>query len=230
MARKTKLLPIQVGTIVYNEKDRLPKWLKHWLPIAERIIIIDQGSDDGTQAILKKSGVTWHECLPRGNPDIHWNHLIGLSRSNQPFFRLGIDEFISRSRLKKILKVIKKHPNIVLWWMRRINWINGIDAFEHPEVKQSLGNDWQAVVSFGRPYTFNGRIHNWPTVTVPGEQIGFIGENVAWIDHRRTLEEVIGINKSRAHVCRVTAGNDQEWFQRVCKELVDGNYPKEGGK
>ena len=110
MARKTKPLPIQVGTIIYNEKDRLPAWLKHWLPIAGHIVILDQGSDDGTQEILKKSGVTWFERLPRGNPDIHWNVLIILAHADKRFFRLGIDDFITRGRLWKILKVMITHP------------------------------------------------------------------------------------------------------------------------
>lgn len=230
MASKTKPLPIQVGTIVYNEKKRLPEWLDYWQKTAERVVILDQGSDDGTQDILDKSGVTWFERLPRGNPDIHWNDLTGLANPNKPFFRLGVDEFITRGRLRKILKVMKSHPKTVLWWLRRINWIDGIDACEHPEIKCRLGSDWQATISFGRPYTFSGRLHGWPTIKVAGELIGYIGEDIGWIDHRRTLDEVIKVNTSREHMCRTNSANDQLWFQKVCQELVTGNYPKAGEK
>jgi hypothetical protein len=230
MARKTKPLPIQVGTIVYNEIKRLPIWLKFWQPIADRIIIIDQGSDDGTQDILRESGVTWFERLPHGNPDIHWNDLIGLARVEQPFFRIGVDEFISKARLKKIIKVMKSHPDKLLWWMRRINWIDDIDAHDHPEVKRRLGADWQPTITFGRPIVFPGRMHAWPRVTVPGERTGYIGENVAWIDHRRTLNEMLKTNAAREHMCRGGAAADQVWFQKVCRELVEGNFTKEGEK
>ena len=223
MASKHKHLPIQVGTIIYNEKDRLPKWLKHWQPLAERIVIIDQGSDDGTQKILDDSGVTWFERLPRGNPDIHWNDLIGLAHANRPFFRLGVDEFIAKTRIKKILKVAAAHPYIVLWWVKRINWVNGIDISEHPEVKRLLGNDWQAIISFGRPYSFTGRMHGWPKVLCPGDKAGYIDGDIAWVDHRRTMDDVVSANVNREHMCRSGAKGDQDWFIKVCREVIAKN-------
>lgn len=226
MASKKKHLPIQVGSVIYNEKDRLPVWLKYWQPIAERVLIIDQGSDDGTQQMLKDSGVTWRERLPHGNADIHWNDLISMTQSDKPFFRLGVDEFITRANLKRIARVIKAHPQIVMWWMRRINWVNGIDACEHPEVKKMLNDDLQAVISFGRPYTFTGQMHGWPVIRVPGDKVGYIERDLAWVDHRRTLDGIIEANVSREHMCRTQSSNDQTWFLRVCKELVDGNYTK----
>ena len=228
MASKTKHLPIQVGIIIYNESKRLPGWLKYWQPIAEHIIIIDQGSKDGTQDILKASGVDWYERLPSGNADIHWNDLIGISKMDRPLFRLGVDEFITRANIKKVLKVIKAHPQIMLWWMKRTNWIDGIDLYEHPEAKQLLGHDWQPIVSFGRPYYFSGRMHNWAEMKVPGEHLGYIDTEVAWVDHRRTLAEVVEVNESREHRCRSGSADDQIWFVRACQELVSGNYAKEG--
>jgi hypothetical protein len=138
-----------------------------------------------------------------------------------------VDEFISRSNLRKTLKVIKAHPQILLWWMRRLNWIDGIDSCEHPEVRGMLGDDWQPIVSFGRPYSFTGRMHGWASMKVAGERIGYIERETAWVDHKRSLADVIEANESRAHMCRTGSGNDQEWFIRVCKELVSGNYAKD---
>ena len=227
MASKQKPLPIQVGTIVYNETARLPEWLDYWKKIADRIVVLDQGSNDGTQDMLNKSGVVWHERLPRGNPDIHWNDLIGISKNNKPFFRLGVDEFITRKGIKHVLKTMKAHPQIQAWWMKRLNWISGIDVCKHPEAKRMLGDDWQLIVSVGRPYSFNGRMHNWPQIHVPGDMIGYIDGDKAQIDHRRTLQQIIDLNDTRAHHCRLDSGQDQEWFKNVCTELVEryGNVP-----
>jgi len=221
MAR-TKPLPIQVGTIVYNEKDRLPQWLKHWQKHAQRVIVLDQGSDDGTQDILNESGVTWFERLPRGNPDIHWNDLIAISKANIPIFRHGVDEFITRANLKKILKVMKAHPNIKAWWLARRNWIDGIDLRKHPEVKGlSIEDDWQLVISYGKAYSFNGRMHNWPQLQIPTDNMGYIDPDNGWIDHYRTMEEIERVNADRFHYCRNGSDADQDWFLRVCRDLVE---------
>lgn len=224
MARKKKarkIYPIQVGTIIYNEEKRLPLWLAHWQPLAERIIVIDQGSNDKTQQILTDSGVTWFERLPRGNPDIHWNDLIGLSRANMPFFRIGVDEFISRSGIRNALKIMKVHSRHRLWWLSRKNWIDGVNVNEHPEIFQKMGFDWQATISFGRACIFSGRMHGWPTVKVPGHQAGYMDRDLVWIDHQRTWEDVERANASREHVCGEAARQDQIWFTKAVREILD---------
>ncbi len=69
-------------------------------------------------------------------------------------------------------------------------------------------------------------MHGWANVIAPGDRVGIIERNVAWVDHRRTLDDVIAANESRAHMCRSNSGEDQEWFIKVCKELVERHGEK----
>jgi len=233
----SKPLPIQVGTIIRNEQDRLPAWLEHWKPLAERILVLDQHSNDDTLDILKTSGVEYQQVYPVGSPDVHWDTLLSMSYREVPFFRVGVDEFIDRDVMEKMLAVIRNHPRIVMWWVSRRNWIDGHDIAEHPEVKQTmLYRDWQAIISIGgRSYSIPGRMHMWPKPNVPAEMIGFMDPDLK-VEHRRTLPDVIHANESRQHICRENAGKEQGWFLRVCREVCGAEraswtrseYPVEG--
>jgi len=220
-------LPIQVGTIIYNERDRLPAWLEHWVPLVERVFLIDQDSDDGTHDILNESGIDWHIRRPHGNPDIHWNDLLSIVLNGTPMLRLGVDEFIDRADLERMLRIIEKHPKIAAWWVSRLNLIDGHDIAKHPEVSETgnlLLDDWQLVLStMGKPYTFCGRLHSWPDIHVPAQMIGYMPRDLK-IQHRRTLGDIENANNARRHMCRTKGGSEQDWFLRVAREVATGVY------
>ena len=216
----SKPLPIQVGTIVRNETKRLPAWLEHWQSVAERVIVLDQHSDDDTPELLAASGCEWQQVYPKGLPDVHWDTLLALSYRERPFFRVGVDEFVERDVLEKMLAVMKKHPRIAMWWVSRRNLVDGHDLAEHPEIQSSLlFYDWQPIISIGgRPYSIPGRAHVWPKILCPHDRVGFMDPDLK-LDHRRTLEDCISANVSRQHMCRTTSGEEQEWFERICREV-----------
>lgn len=71
------LLPLSVFIIAKNEADRLPYTLRSVIPWADEVIVIDSGSDDGTQDIARQMGATivYHEWQGYGPQKVYGESL-----------------------------------------------------------------------------------------------------------------------------------------------------------
>jgi hypothetical protein len=145
---------------------------------------------------------------PNGNPDLHWNSLMFCAGAGY-LLRLGVDEFISAEILDATRTEIDKHPETLLWFLRRKNWIDGIDRSDlfacgddfrggDPE-----GYDWQPALvkvdihNMPLAVVYGVAMHTPPQVHCPTERVAFLNPEKYWIDHQRTSAMVAEANAKR---------------------------------
>jgi glycosyltransferase involved in cell wall biosynthesis len=73
----SQAMKVWVFTICFNEAEILPWWLRHYETFAERIIVYDEQSTDGTREILKAHPkVEVREWPHKGLDDVQFVHCI----------------------------------------------------------------------------------------------------------------------------------------------------------
>ena len=185
-----------LGAVVHNEGPRLPEWFAHWQPLSDNIAVINQASTDDTAAAIAAAGIAQTFTTPIAcycEPDR--NYLFKFLRDPiEPVLVIDGDEFMSREHLIVALETMQKHPNISAWFLRRKNLIDGVDAsplFQNPG--DPKGYDWQLRLSRG----FSLRWHEPHKYPECNGLVGYIDAEAAWLEHRRTYEQVKGRNGYR---------------------------------
>lgn len=120
---------------VYNEKDFIHYALDSAYDIADEVIIVDGGSDDGTLDIIKSYGSkikVYHEDNP---PMFHINKQKALDKANGEWIlQLDADEALSPELKTELLTIVKTTPtppskggevSPVAYWMPRKNYFLG---------------------------------------------------------------------------------------------------------
>ena len=199
---------ITAGTVVYKDNKRLAEWVNRWADMADRLIVLDQTRYQIPSEVPNVSNLEHVPVTPNGNPDMHWNSLM-FSASEGYLLRLGSDEFMDEEMFEAMRQEIDQYPHVVLWFIRRRNWIDGIDRSDifacgddfrggDPE-----GYDWQpALVKLDvnnqpLPVVYSVHMHTAPQVMCPNELVAFMDPKRFWIDHQRTSEMVKDANAKR---------------------------------
>ena len=202
VAAESKIDPVVIGCVVYNEKDKISKFLDAH-SFADGILIIDQSSDDGTAEIIKaRTGVQYYKVgrFERlGEPS--YNLVQQLCPAGAFMLRLDADEGISEKNYKELRRRashFRREFDIKAFMLHRKNTINGreMNEFFRSEMDPD-GMDWQMRLSFGYVFHYKNVPHTYPD---PQARWAYIKPDV-FMTHYKTLEEELeGINKRAGSV------------------------------
>lgn len=227
----TQVMQITAGTVVYQDDNRLQKWVKHWEKLVDNIIVLDQCRYKWP--LKDKPLNLLHEPVtPSGNPDLHWNTLIALATGSY-LLRHGVDEFISESHMKYIREQIVAHPAVRVWYLRRKNMVDGKDTAymfaygDEYSPSDPEGYDWQPVLlkvvpGTPPPIRFGVKMHTHPQVLVGPHEVAFMNPEQCWITHERTKEECAEANQKRFNFLDSTGKRQQDIFMAGLERLNNG--------
>lgn len=218
------------GVVAHNEgaTGRLRTWLEHWIPLvgADGVVLILHDCSDDSAAIAEEMGVKHVDVRVSGLiEEILWE-TVALAPPDAWHIRLGgIDEFISAEHLSRMADVIRANPHVRLYWMARRNYCEGVD------ISDMMGPDWQLDLMLPQPppIRFQGGMHSYPKILLHASNLGMMNPGVAYIEHRRTLDDVERCNRARDGFASPHMIQQQESFIQAVRERLarEGKGPKE---
>ncbi len=120
-------MPTSITTIIltYNEAERLPQCLEAALTVGDEVLVVDSGSNDGTQVIAKEFGATVLE-----RPMKNWaeQRNWAMDKAIHPWVLfIDADEVIDET-LKASLLNWKHHSHediAAFWGLKRVHYFKG---------------------------------------------------------------------------------------------------------
>jgi glycosyltransferase involved in cell wall biosynthesis len=107
--------------LTLNEAEHLPDCLASLRTLTERVIVLDSGSTDGTQAIALEAGAEWHMRQFDGYANQR-NAALELAESAEWVLFLDADERLSEPGIVEIRATIQMAgPGIAAFWLPRRN-------------------------------------------------------------------------------------------------------------
>lgn len=211
---------MQLGLVIHNEINRLPKWLDHYKDYS--ITIIDQSSTDGCTELIPDS-VKVITTPAAGIADPDFNLLQEITPDW--LLLLGVDEFISPEHLAEIEKTAGKFPTIKCWIIRRKDFVNDIDCSDLKAARIDqpgiTGCDWQPRFTKGTVCKYAGIPHKHPQILT---RWGYIDGNAAWIEHRRDWETILTANRSREHLLDANGRQEQVKYLKALSSKLGVDY------
>lgn len=176
-------LPISLVSVVHNPGNRLEKFIARHKDYVGEIVIIDQGSTDGTYEKAKELGV---DCVVRkrkkgfSEPDREY----AVSLAKYPFVLfLDDDEFVEDwEKIKSLLEL-----DIHIFWFKRKNLVDGIDTSE------ILGDDMQCRLWKKGALRLSNQMHVHSEAAA-GTKVLYTECEIV---HERTLEQLKASNLGR---------------------------------
>jgi hypothetical protein len=104
------MMKIHVYSVMHNEAEILPYFLRHYGSFAERIFVWEDQSTDGTRQLLEaQSKVSVFNCEQHGIQDIWWVQALWpqyetLSRDADWIIVVDADEFVYHPQLLEVLQ------------------------------------------------------------------------------------------------------------------------------
>jgi len=169
MSGNNSRITLGVVAISYNEGRDLPGFLRNLLPWVDEIIIVDDGSTDGTGQIAEAAGEKVRFIVsPRVEGEYYAdqrNKGIDISGSDW-LIHMDIDERIPLDFALEILEAIH-HPDYDAYRYRRMNY------FLHRPMQGGDWKDWNQVHLARREcLRFSGMYHEKVELAVPHGKIG----------------------------------------------------------
>ena len=129
-------LPISLVTIVRNAGGRLRKLIEAHRDLVSEVIVVDQGSTDGTyeEAVELADKVFRKKRKGVSDPDRLWAHSLG---SYTYVLYLDDDESLSIKAREALTAFVKADFDCI--WFNRLNLVDGVDIFpilkEDPQLR-----------------------------------------------------------------------------------------------
>lgn len=173
MNRTSPGFSLGVVAISYNEERDLPGFLKNVMPLVDEIIIVDDGSTDGTRDIAETAGSKVVFLIsPRIEGDYYAdqrNKGIDIAKSDW-LLHMDIDERISPELANSILTAIQ-NPNIDAYRYPRLNY------FLHRPMRGGGWTGWNLVHLARREILrFSGMYHEKIELTISEDKVGQLND------------------------------------------------------
>lgn len=184
MEENTIKLPISLVTIVRNAGDNFKGWIDKHRPFVEEIIVIDQGSTDGTFDVASDYAdlTIKRKCKGYPEPDKEW----AVALASFPYVLvLDDDETITKEAFELIAKAMQSPIDV--FWLKRKNLVDGVDIFN------ILGDDLQCRLWRKGAVRCSAQMHTYPEAAV-GVKVAFLDAEIL---HERTLAGCKKSNQGR---------------------------------
>jgi glycosyltransferase involved in cell wall biosynthesis len=179
-----------VVAISYNEERDLPGFLDNVLPWVNEIIIVDDGSTDGTLALLQTAGpkVKCSVAPRRAGEYFAQQRNKGISLAESEWLlHMDIDERVPPELAEEILRAIKDDSKDG-YRFRRLNY------FLHRPMRGGGWQDWNMIHLARRTlFHFEGMFHEACVIDAPEGRIGQL-QNPMW--HLNDVSYKVRMEKS----------------------------------
>lgn len=219
-----------VVAISYNEKQDLPGFLACLLPWVDEIVLVDDGSDDATEAIAAAAGekVTFITS-PRQEGE-YFSHQrnkgIDAARSDW-LLHMDVDERVTPALAREIVQAVRKN-DYDAYRFRRLNF------FLHRPMQGGGWQDWNLVHLARREVLrFGGMFHEECLVTATAERIGQLEERMWHLNDRSYMHRIrksVLYCQEQANRLR-TSGRKIRWWHLLVLPAADflGKYFRRSG-
>jgi len=190
-------MKISLCMVVRDEEKNLPGVFRWAKGVVDEIVIMDQGSTDGTPAICRDWGVYYHRTTRKDLADVDRQDCYNLATGDY-CLALDADE-LPDVRLTRYLKSLKNKDLEALYhvyWFPFLNLVDGVD------IKPILGDDWHP-----RFWRIGDNILPpvivWPATAHTFPQINtakVLFCNRGKIVHKRTLARIKRVHEERMKV------------------------------
>ena len=193
--------------VVANEEENLKELLPLVHPFVDEIVVVNQGSTDGTELVCKEYGAKVFTKTRKFLADIDRN-MCYLSASGDWIFGLDADERPTPELLVK-LKILASANNVDCYWFKFDNKVDGVDINDilgkesHPRLWRKGAVDWPE------------RAHTWPQVK--SNRQCFLDYK---IKHHRTLERIEKVHASRKQAIDPQNQQIEDRFLQMVREKL----------
>ncbi len=164
-----------VVAISYNEERDLPGFLDHLLPWVDEIVLVDDGSTDGTVGIARRAGKTVKFVRSPRSSGEYFSHQRnkGIDAAESDWLlHMDVDERVSPELSTEILHAIAS-PGRDAYRFRRMNY------FMHRPMRGGGWQDWNLVhLARRKVLRFGGMFHESCLVEVSASRIGQLRERM----------------------------------------------------
>lgn len=199
-------LPISLVSVVHNPGDRLEKFVARHKDYVAEIVIVDQGSIDGTYEKAKELGV---DCVMRkrkkGFSEPDRDYAVSLAKYPHVLF-LDDDEYVED--WEKLKAVLAADADIL--WFKRKNLVDGVDTSE------ILGDDIQCRLwkRGALRLSVHMHVHSNPAANA---KVLFTDCTIV---HERTFEQLKASNLARNKYADEATINMQNRYVSVVESLL----------
>lgn len=178
-------MTLSVVAIAYNEATDLPGFLKNTARFADEVVIVDDGSTDGTVEMARAAGARVI-VSPRG-PGEYFSHQRnkGIDAATGDWLlHMDIDERVPPALAAEISRAIK--ANCDAYYLRRTN------HFLHRPMRGGGFDTWREIHLARREVLrFSGLFHENTEVDAPPERIGEIKTPIAHLNEATFAERLV---------------------------------------
>lgn len=200
-------LPVSLVMIVCNAADRLEAVISHHRSFVSEVVVLDQGSTDGTYEVAEKLADLVVRRRHKGycEPDREY----AFSLAKHPYvLNLDDDEFLSPEAVKALGEAVKTDADI--FWFKRHNYVDGIS------IKEIMGEDPQCRFFKRGAVRYSDTMHKYPEPAI-NTKVFYLDTE---IEHRRTLEGLKKANKARNRVADPEVVKMQDEFVQAVEDFL----------
>lgn len=177
-------LPISLCTVTYNSDGRLKNLIEKHRDLVSEIVVIDQGSTDGTWEVAEEMADFSVRKRTKGFAEPDRGYLFQLAK--YPYIlMLDDDEELPEETKKALPDVLKLNMDII--WLVCKHWVEGVD------ISDVLGKEYHPRIFKPGSVHWENRMHTFPQ----GKQGAKTLYTELCFDHIRQWDKMVASNRAR---------------------------------